>query len=95
MARTGKTTRNKVTAKQPETKPVAQETKAKKTVKKVVVQRIIKKVSPLDPVVEKAMQLNPHLQYMWITENGFVHAPNVPECMRKGAKFYKNKYYNK
>ena len=48
---------------------------------------------PLDPIVEKAMRLNPHMREMWITPQGFVHQATAPEYLRKGAKFYVNKYY--
>lgn len=48
---------------------------------------------PLDPIVEKAMKLNPHMKEMWITSRGFVHQAIAPEYLRKDAKFYVNKYY--
>lgn len=47
----------------------------------------------LSPIVEKAMKLNPHMKSMWITSRGFVHQANVPEYLRKDAKFYVNKYF--
>lgn len=50
---------------------------------------------PLNPIVEKAMKLNPHMKSMWITSRGFVHQATAPEYLRKDAKFYVNKYYKK
>lgn len=49
----------------------------------------------LNPIVEKAMKLNPHMESMWITSRGFVHQATAPEYLRKDAKFYVNKYFQK
>lgn len=48
-----------------------------------------------DEHVDKLMRLYPYLESMWITPQGFVHPEGVPEHLRKNAKLYKNKYYNK
>ena len=45
----------------------------------------------LDPLVENAMRMNPHMKQMWITP----HNANAPQYLLEGAKFYVNKYYNK
>lgn len=66
--------------------------KAKQPEKKVVKPVVEEELSP---IVEKAMKLNPHMKSMWITSRGFVHQATAPEYLRKDAKFYVNKYYNK
>lgn len=45
--------------------------------------------------VENLMRLYPQYENIWITPKGFVHPEGVPEYLIKGAKLYKNKYYNK
>lgn len=42
-----------------------------------------------------AMRLYPQYEEMWITPRGFVHPVGVPQYLLKGAKLYKNKFYNK
>lgn len=41
------------------------------------------------------MRLYPQYEEMWITPRGFVHPAGVPEYLIKGAKLYKNNFYNK
>ena len=45
-------------------------------------------------VVEK-MRLYPQYEELWITPRGFVHPIGVPQYLLKGAKRYKNRFYNK
>lgn len=71
-------------------KPKEQAPKEKPVETKVVKPAV---EAPLDPIVEKAMKLNPHMKEMWITSRGFVHQATAPEYLRKDAKFYVNKYY--
>lgn len=44
-------------------------------------------------VVEK-MRLYPQYEELWITPLGFVHPIGVPQYLLKGAKRYKNRFYN-
>lgn len=71
-------------------KPKEQASKEKPAETKVVKPAV---EASLDPIVEKAMKLNPHMKEMWITSRGFVHQATAPEYLRKDAKFYVNKYY--
>lgn len=41
------------------------------------------------------MRLYPQYEELWITPKGFVHPAGVPEYLTKGAKLYKNEFYNK
>lgn len=41
------------------------------------------------------MRLNPQYEELWITPRGFVHPVGAPEYLLKGAKLYKNKFFNK
>ena len=41
-----------------------------------------------------AMRLYPQYEEIWITPRGFVHPVGVPQYLLKGAKLYKNKFYN-
>lgn len=50
------------------------------------------KVSPRD---EELMRLYPQYEEIWITPEGFVHPVGAPRYLLKGAKLFKNKYYNK
>ena len=45
-------------------------------------------------VIEK-MRLYPQYKELWITPHGFVHPVGVPQYLLKGAKLYKNVFYNK
>lgn len=74
-------------APQPSQEQAPKEKPAETKVAKPVVEE------PLNPIVEKAMKLNPHMKSMWITSRGFVHQASAPDYLRKDAKFYVNKYY--
>lgn len=41
------------------------------------------------------MRLYPQYEKIWITPQGFVRPEGTPEYLLKGAKLYKNKFYNK
>ena len=88
MARKAKVKEDTQVKKQPTVQPV----KEKKTEVKVAAPVV---EEPLNPIVENAMKLNPHMESMWITSRGFVHQATAPEYLRKDAKFYVNKFYNK
>ena len=75
-------------------KPVKTEKKAEKVVVKCK-GFTAGSAKALDPLVENAMKMNPHMKQMWITPQGFVHNANAPRYLLEGAKFYVNKYYNK
>lgn len=45
--------------------------------------------------VISAMRHYPQYEEMWITPRGFVHPAGVPQYLIKGAKLYKNHFYNK
>lgn len=72
---------------QPKKEPTPKENQPKTEAAKPAIEE------QLSPIVEKAMKLNPHMKSMWITSRGFVHQANVPEYLRKDAKFYVNKYF--
>lgn len=50
------------------------------------------KISPREA---ELMRLYPQYEKIWITPKGFVHPEGTPEYLLKGAKLYKNKFYNK
>lgn len=41
------------------------------------------------------MRLYPQYEKIWITPRGFVHPEGTPEYLLKGAKLFKNKFFNK
>lgn len=41
------------------------------------------------------MRLYPQYEEIWITPDGFVHPKGASAFLLKGAKLYKNKFYNK
>lgn len=51
-------------------------------------------VNDTDPV-DRILKLYPQYKEVYITPNGFVHPKGVPAYLIKGAKLYKNKFYNK
>ena len=40
------------------------------------------------------MRLYPQYKKLWITPKGFVHPEGAPQYLLKGAKLFKNKYFN-
>ncbi len=52
---------------------------------------LTEKISPRE---EELMRLYPQYEKIWITPKGFVHPEGVPQYLLKGAKLFKNKYFN-
>lgn len=49
-------------------------------------------ISPRDA---ELMRLYPQYEEIWITPDGFVHPKGASPFLLKGAKLFKNKFYNK
>lgn len=51
-------------------------------------------IDRIETRVLELMRLYPHYEEIWITPEGFVRPKGVNENLTKGAKLYKNLYYN-
>lgn len=51
-------------------------------------------IEEISPREAELMRLYPQYEKIWITPNGFVHPYGVPQYLLKGAKLYKNKFFN-
>ncbi len=65
--------------------------KAEKTVEAPTVKEPVKDISPRDL---ELMRLYPQYEKIWITPKGFVHPEGAPQFLLKGAKLFKNKFFN-
>lgn len=68
---------------------------APQPVEEVKVDAVAEATSEIPRNVIGLMKLYPQYEEMWVTANGFVHPKNAPSYCTKGAKLYKNKFYNK
>ncbi len=48
----------------------------------------------ISPREAELMRLYPQYEKIWITPRGFVHPEGTPAYLLKGAKLFKNKFYN-
>lgn len=53
------------------------------------------KADEISPQDEELMRLYPQYEEIWITPDGFVHPKGASPFLLKGAKLFKNKFYNK
>lgn len=53
------------------------------------------KTDEISPRDTELMRLYPQYEEIWITPDGFVHPKGASAFLLKGAKLYKNKFYNK
>ena len=65
--------------------------KTEMAVKKPTVKEPVEEISARD---EELMRLYPQYEKIWITPKGFVHPVGAPQYLLKGAKLFKNKFFN-
>lgn len=95
MARTSKQSVSK-TEEEVLEKQVTDEVKAaQENVEETPSQKETEKEEKIPQNVLHLMKMYPQYEEMYITPQGFVHPAGTPEYARKGAKLYKNKFFNK
>ena len=68
---------------------------AQENVEETPSQKETEKEEKIPQNVLRLMKMYPQYEEMYITPQGFVHPAGTPEYARKGAKLYKNKFFNK
>lgn len=79
----------------PESQPEAETTKVEEIEKSEETPVKDNKSDEISPRDLELMRLYPQYEEIWITPDGFVHPKGASAFLLKGAKLYKNKFYNK
>lgn len=95
MARTSKQSVSKTEEEVLEQQVTDEAKAAQETVEETPSQKESEKEEKIPQNVLRLMKMYPQYEEMYITPQGFVHPAGTPEYARKGAKLYKNKFFNK